>query len=161
MNKNFFELFKLETKFEIDLANLEQKYLQFQNQFHPDKADASEIEKSIQINEAYEALSDDFLRACHLLSLKDINILTDEKAAKVDHETLVKVLELQEKISEISNKDELEELRKKINAEVKFLIAAFVKAYEANEVELAAQFIIKTKYLKKSLKDLKERKKKI
>lgn len=161
MSKNFFDLFELETKFEIDLAKLEQQYLQFQNQFHPDKASTSEIEKSIQINEAYEALSDDFLRACHLLSLKDINILTDEKASKVDHETLVKVLELQEKISEISNKDELEELRKKINAEVKFLVAAFVKAYESNEIELAAQFIIKTKYLKKSLKDLKERKKKI
>jgi DnaJ-domain-containing protein 1 len=32
--KNFFQLFNLEEKFEIDLEELEKKYLQFQNEFH-------------------------------------------------------------------------------------------------------------------------------
>ena len=71
--KNYFELFDLTPKFIIDLNEIEKKYHQFQNQFHPDKADFDSIEHSILINEAYKILSDDFLRASHLLQLKNIN----------------------------------------------------------------------------------------
>ena len=72
--KNFFELFALKLNFEIDEIELEKKYLDFQKQFHPDISSSADIEKSIAINEAYKTLSDDFLRACYLLALKNIDI---------------------------------------------------------------------------------------
>jgi len=156
--KNFFEIFSLPRKFEIDLSELERKYFEFQNQFHPDKSSADDVSKSIEINEGYKILSDDFLRACYLLELNGVDILKNEKAAKVDFATLEEVLELQEKIAEISNKDEIEELRKKISSEIKFLIMSFVKCFEGNDLEVATQFLIKAKYLKKSLSDLKLKK---
>lgn len=163
--QNFFELFSLPTNFAVDLAALEKKYLEFQNQFHPDKyqgeKSSDDISKSIEINAAYKILSDDFLRACYLLSLKGADIQNDEKAVKVDLATLEATLELQEKISEIVDVNEISALLAKINSEIKFLIAAFVKAFESNEIELAAQFLVKAKYLKKSAQDLKIRKQKI
>ena len=158
MQKNHFEKFSLPIKFDVDLAALEKKYFALQNQFHPDKSGVDDIEESITINEAYKILSDDFNRACYLLSLKNIDICNDEKAVKPDFSTLEAMLELQEKIAAISDKNEIEELRKKLNEEIKQLISKAMEYFEALQIELSAQFLVKAKYLKKSLEDLKIRK---
>lgn len=159
--KNFFEIFELPQSFFIDVAQLEKKYLEFQNQFHPDKSSSQDISKSIEINQAYKILSDDFLRACYLLQLNGIDILHDEKAVKVEMATLVEALELQEKISEISDVNEIDEIRKTINSEIKVLIPQAIKTLESADIEGCAQLLIRVKYLKKSLDDLKIRKQKI
>ncbi len=159
--KTFFDLFSLTENFAVDLVALEKKYLEFQQQFHPDKSSSDDISKSIAINEAYKTLSDDFLRACYLLELKGFDILKNEKAAKVDLVTLERVLELQENISEMSNKNEIEELRKKLNSEIKQLVLGSMEKLEASEIEASAQILIKAKYLKKSVEDLKIRKQKL
>ena len=154
---NYFKIFEIEEKFAIDLDNLEKKYLDFQSEFHPDKAGVDEIDKSMQVNESYKNLSDDFLRAAHLLKLKNVDILTDEKAVSVDKETLTKVWELQEVISEITDENEKKEIKTKLNSEIKLLISAGVKCIENNDIELAAQLLVKAKYLKKSVSDLKKK----
>jgi molecular chaperone HscB len=157
--KNYFELFNIFPKFTIDLNEIEQKYHQFQNQFHPDKADFNSIEHSILINEAYKILSDDFLRASHLLQLKNIDIENDENHIKPDISTLQAILDLQEKIFEINNFDEILALKNNLNSQINNLINNFQNAFEANELNEATQFLIKAKYLKKSLIDLKNRQK--
>jgi molecular chaperone HscB len=159
--QNHFEKFQLTEKFQINLTDLEKKYFDLQNQFHPDVSGLEDIEESIAINEAYKILSDDFNRACYLLSLKGIDIKNNEKAVKPDFSTLEEVLELQEKITEISDKNEIETLRKKLNEEIKQLISKAMECFEALQTELSAQFLVKAKYLKKSLEDLKIRKQKI
>ena len=159
--KNFFELFSLPVDFFVDQDALEKKYLEFQNQFHPDISSSSDISLSIEINAAYKILSDDFARACYILKLNGVDIQNDEKAVKVDVATLERVLELQEKIAELADKNEIEELREKLNSEIKFLIAAAVKCFGSSEIQLAAQFLVKAKYLKKSAEDLKIRKRKL
>lgn len=159
--KNHFKTFALEENFTIDLDDLEKKYLQFQRQFHPDKSSSDDISKSIEINEAYNILSDNFLRACHLLQLKNIDILNDEKAVKVDISTLEKVLELQEKIAIMNNKSEIEDLYKNINLQFHNLILQAIECFEDAKINDAAQILIKAKYLKKSLQDLKIRKNKV
>ena len=158
---NFFEIFSLPQKFFIDSSELEKKYLEFQKQFHPDKSSVNEIEKSILINEAYKILSDDFLRACYLLSLKGVDIRNDEKALKVDFVTLESILELQEKIAENSDKNEIKDLHEKLNTDIKLLIATAIKSLEDNHINLSAQSLVKAKYLKKSLEGLKIRKQEI
>lgn len=155
--KNFFSLFSLPQIFEIDLVELEKKYLEFQRQFHPDKSSSDDISQSIEINEAYKILSDDFLRACYILQLQGIDILHDEKAVRVEMATLEEAIELQEKISEIS-KDEIDDLRKELNSKIKLLI---LEAMQNLETQASAQLLVKAKYLKKSLEDLKIRKQKL
>ena len=157
--KNYFELFNLTPKFTIDLNEIEKKYHQFQNQFHPDKADFNSIEHSILINEAYKILSDDFLRASHLLQLKNIDIENDENHIKPDISTLQDILDLQEKIFEINNLNEILVLKNSLNLQIKKLIDDFQNAFEINKFNEASQFLIKAKYLKKSLIDLKNRQK--
>lgn len=159
--KNFFDLFALPQKFALDLEALEKKYLELQSLFHPDKSSSDDISKSIEINEGYKILADDFLRACHLLQLKNVDILNDEKAANVDIATLQEVLDLQEKIFEISGADEIRNLQNQLNLKIRLLLLEFVKHFEAPEIKEATQILIKVKYLKKSLQDLKIRKQKI
>ena len=158
---NYFKIFSLKEEFAIDLSELEKKYLELQNQFHPDKSSIAEIEKSMMVNEGYKVLADDFLRACHILALQGIDIINDEKAANVDIATLQEILELQENIAEIINLEEIAKLQNEINSEIKLLIAEAIKYFPTNDFEILAQFLIKAKYLKKSLQDLKERKRKI
>lgn len=147
--KNFFELFSLPVDFFVDQNELEKKYLEFQNQFHPDRSSSDDISQSIEINAAYKILSDDFARACYILKLNGVDIQNDEKAVKVDVSTLERVFELQEKILELRDKNKIEELRAKLNSEIKFLISAAVKCFVTNEIALAAQFLVKAKYFKK------------
>lgn len=159
--KNYFKIFGFDEIFAIDLEDLEKKYLKFQNEFHPDKSGASDIEKSIEINQGYKILSDDFERACYLLFLKGVDIKNDEKAVRLDFAMLEEVLELQETIAAITDKNEIETLRKKINPEVKLLINDAVALLENSDIKGAGLLLIKAKYLKKSLEDLKIRKIKI
>lgn len=158
---NYFEIFKFEEKFNIDLDLLEQKYLDFQKNFHPDKAGIKEVENSILVNEAYKILSDDFLRLAYILKLNEIDILDDAKAPKVDFDTLSRILELQEAISSCNELSKLDEIKTKLQSEIKLQIKACVKLIDSKDFALAAQILIKAKYLKKSLSDLKEQKKKI
>ncbi len=147
---NYFKIFEIKEEIDIDLDLLEEKYHEFQRNFHPDKAGVEEIEKSMAFNEGFEVLSDEISRIAHLLQIKDININDDEKAPKVDVSVLQEVMELQEKILE--GGADLSEISKKIDE-------ALIESrdfYDKNELEKAAQSLIRVKYLKKALKDLKK-----
>jgi molecular chaperone HscB len=153
--KNFFEIFKIPQKFEIDLEQLEQKYFQFQKQFHPDSASFSDIEKSIEINKAYKILSNSIARASYILQLNKIDIENDSCAPKPDLATLEEILELQEMVAEISA-NQAQNLRKNLQQRIKILLQEVAKKLENKEFEAAAQVLIKTKYFDKTLRDLKE-----
>ena len=159
--KNFFKLYAIEEKFTIDLAELESKYLQFQNQHHPDKSSDKSLKKILDFNEGYQVLNDDFLRASHLLQLKEIDILNDEKAIKPDKSMLMEILELQEHVAQITQKNAIEILQKNLKNTISDLINDFNHYYLHQEYKVAGQFLVKAKYLKKILADLKIKKQKL
>ena len=78
---NFFELFALEKKYQIN--DIDNKYLKLQQIIHPDnfhnKPPAEKdlaLKFSSLVNEAYKILKDERKRAEYLLSLEKIYILT-------------------------------------------------------------------------------------
>ena len=90
---------------------------------------------------------------------KNIDIENDENHIKPDITTLQEILDLQEKIFEIDNLDEILVLKNNLNSQIKKLINDFQNAFAINKFNEATQFLIKAKYLKKSLIDLKNRQK--
>jgi molecular chaperone HscB len=158
---NFFILFDLEEKFAIDSIFLERKYLELQSKFHPDKSDHNNANKSIEINEAFRVLSDDFSRACYLLQLHDVDLINDDKAIKPDKSMLLEILELREHIETIENKNVIDNLSRHLKQTIEDLIADFARAYEDNQIKLSATFLLKAKYLKKAVEDLKIKKQKL
>lgn len=154
--KNYFENFSFNVDFNIDLEELENKYLEFQKQFHPDNS-SSDVEKSISINEAYKVLKNPLQRASHILQLNGIDLENDSKAPKPDIETLEEILELQEKVAEITL-EEKDSLKKYLISEIKSLLEKTAKALENKDFTKAAQILIRAKYFDKTLRDLKIRK---
>jgi molecular chaperone HscB len=155
-NKSYFENFSFNVDFNIDLEELENKYLEFQKQFHPDNS-SSDVEKSISINEAYKVLKNPLQRASHILQLNGIDLENDSKAPKPDIETLEEILELQEKVAEITL-EEKDSLKKYLISEIKSLLEKTAKALENKDFTKAAQILIRAKYFDKTLRDLKIRK---
>lgn len=155
--KNYFEVFSLPITTNIDLEELEQQYLQFQKEVHPDKISTSDIEKSIAVNEAYEVLKNHLRRFSHILQLNGIDLENDSNAPKVDNQTLMEVLEIRENLAE-SDLEEIENLKKNLNKKVKFLLESSKQKIEDQAFEDAAQILIKAKYFNKTLQDLKKRK---
>ncbi len=159
--KNFFKLFNIDEKFLIDSNLLEEKYLQLQLEFHPDQSDAQDSILSIEINEAYKVLNDDFLRACHLLQLNNIDLINDDFALKPDKSMLEEILELQESITSIENKTVIDNLLRHLKQTINDLIIDFNRAYEDNQIKLSANYILKAKYLKKAIDDLRIKRQKL
>lgn len=153
--RNFFTLFSLPTKFSLDLDSLEQKYFAFQKQFHPDSAGVTEIENSMDINEAYEVLKNPLRRAAHILQLNNIDVEKDGGALKPDITTLEKVLEIQESIPYLSA-EEISNLKKYLHGEIKSLLEDIAHKLDNQDFSTAAQLLIKTKYFDKILHDLRK-----
>lgn len=159
--KNYFAIFNLPTDFIIDKNLLEQKFLQLQQQFHPDQNNVEAIDFSIILNNAYATLNDDFLRAQYLLLLKNIDIDDDENIIKPEQSTLEYILQLQEDIACCYDLSKLNILYQDIHHQITDLLENFSKYYFNNDLNFATQLLIKAKYLTKSLNDIKNRKNKI
>ena len=76
MTQNYFELFNLPEKFQIDSVKLQENYRSIQKEIHPDRfATSTENEKvqsmikSTQVNDAYQTLKSPTKRAKYILSL--------------------------------------------------------------------------------------------
>ena len=107
LSSNYFELFSLQEKFDIDEVQLTQRFRELQRLTHPDRfASASDAEKrwSVQaaahINSAEQTLSKPLARAVYLLQLKgiDLDVETDTRMAP---EFLMMQMELRESIESL------------------------------------------------------------
>lgn len=156
---NHFQIFDIKEKFDINLSDLEDKYLKLQQQFHPDTAkDPIDAEiNSILINKAYKILKNPISRGIHLLELKGININSEECIVKPTHENLMFIMNLREEISENKNDEKkIEEIRKEIKKLIEEEMLQASNFLSLDQYQEAAQKLIKIKYLDKIILDLKE-----
>ncbi len=161
---NHFAKFNLAIKFDLDLDDLENKYLNFQLKFHPDKLISDpdledKIQNSIAINEAYNILQNPISRAEYILKLNGIIIngetkhsssKQDLKLVKPDQKTLEKILLLQEQIEEIKSQSQILQLKSDLEAAIKIILDKISKLFNNQEFESAAGALIEGKYLEKS-----------
>ena len=156
---NHFQKFHLATEFQINLSELETNYLLLQQKFHPDTAiDQTEAEiNSILINQAYQILKNPTTRAICLLQLQGIDIDDDHCIIKPSQENLVLVMELREEILDNKNNPIAIGL---IKQKIKKLIADEMPQVSnlliQKQYQIAAQKLIKIKYLDKIIIDLKK-----
>ena len=104
MTQNYFELFNLPEKFQLDLEMLQKNYRSIQKEIHPDRfATSSENEKvqsmikSTQINDAYQTLKSPIKRAKYILSLhksvEKITLPPDFLMQQMEWEELLEAIE--------------------------------------------------------------------
>ena len=122
MTQNYFELFNLPEKFQIDLEMLQENYRAIQKEIHPDRfATSSENEKvqsmikSTQANDAFPTLKSPIQRAKYILSLhKSVEKIT------LPPDFLMQQMEWEEHFETIEkNSSELTEFKSTINKKYK------------------------------------------
>lgn len=107
--QSYFDLFGLNVGCDIDSAQLREKFMEMQRQFHPDRyASASDavrrraVQITAHVNGAQQTLSDPLKRAEYCLQLQGIS--TDaETDAKMDTMFLMQQMELRESLEEVAS----------------------------------------------------------
>ncbi|WP_435234647.1 co-chaperone HscB [Psychromonas sp. PT13] len=108
---NYFELFSIPVMFSVDQTNLSSTYRELQQQFHPDNfvmhSDAERLvamQKSTEINDAYQTLKNSCLRAEYLLALSGYDIALQNTLQDTDF--LIQQMQWREKLENFTEDDE-------------------------------------------------------
>ena len=111
---NYFQLFAIEQSFDVDLNLLSQTYQNLQKAVHPDKfAHASSqeqllaVQKSAEINDAYQTLKQPLKRAKYILTLRGVD-LPNEQHTFGDTGFLMRQMELREMLAEVKFADDID-----------------------------------------------------
>ena len=95
---NYFDIFEINMQFELDEKILQDKYIQLQKKYHPDRAKNEEeknkfIVMSADINQAYATLKNPYKRAAYILKLQNVDIEKEGRDAyKLPPELLSSIL---------------------------------------------------------------------
>ncbi|NXL82852.1 HSC20 protein, partial [Leptocoma aspasia] len=105
-----------ERSFRIDAQRLQRRFRSLQRAVHPDrfgqrppKEQHYSEQHSSLINKAYQTLLNPLSRGLYLLELRGVE-LTQETDSDADSAFLMEIVEINEKLAEPKNKDNLEEI---------------------------------------------------
>ncbi|CAL4044050.1 Co-chaperone protein HscB [Buchnera aphidicola (Anoecia corni)] len=121
---NYFVLFNLPEKFEINLKNLTRHFYKLQKQFHPDlsmnnskNTKKNFLNKSMCINVGYKILRNPIQRSEHLLSINGITTLSSKYKKKYNNFLKIQfsLYEQLDKILKKKNKQKIHDFYVKIN----------------------------------------------
>ncbi|MBD2858278.1 Fe-S protein assembly co-chaperone HscB [Spongiibacter sp. KMU-158] len=157
--ENFFQLLGLPQQFELDQAKLSQSYRQLQQSVHPDRFAAEgerqrllAVQKSSQINEAFEVLRSPTQRAAYLLKLAGVD--SDLSSATFrDTDFLMQQMMLREELSELSSASDpeaaLDKFYRELDTAASNQQAAFAGHYQAGDYMAARDVLAKMHFLDK------------
>lgn len=146
MSKNIFHLLGLEPSYNLDLHDLEERYLRLQGAIHPDRfIHKTDMEKSMalkqsaDLNQAYQALKCPLKRAAALLQAKDVAIPGQHGQTIHNPALLMEVMEWQDTLMEAQSTQEIEPLIKSLNERLAKLTSAFDGASAADLPQLYSE----------------------
>ena len=150
MTQNFFETFNLPVLFNIDIDMLNHQYRTLQKTIHPDRfvnaTDAEKkqsLQKSTQINDAYQVLKDPIKRASHIISLHQVL-----KENTLPPDFLMQQMEWEEEFETINDLEQIQLFSDKIEEEKKILMELLaMNLDEQKDWESATNIISKLKFI--------------
>jgi len=150
-------LFSLPAVFSVDQTRLSQTYRDLQKKFHPDKFamqdDRSRLQamqKSTEINDAFQTLKDSCLRAQYLLKLNGLDIELEQRTLQ-DTDFLMQQMEWREKVADFTEDDEdqIEDFNKEISHLVTDIEKEIEIALATKKLEETANLVRKLKFMLK------------
>ena len=150
----YFELFEITPSVDLDLDALKVKFLALQQQYHPDhhQNDVEAVEKSTQINQAYDTLKNIDSRAAYLLKMHKQDFGLEQSIH--DFEFLQDALEIREQLDEATTAEQLQALRQEINQWIDGLIREFKLDYNEQDWSEARDTVRKMRFFRNVLLDI-------
>ncbi len=159
-HENEFKIFGVEEKFDLNLEELEEKYLKLQRLFHPDKYSTfseQEIKLSTShsslINDAYQKLCDNNARADLLLKVKGYSVLVENRSFN-DTDILEQIMDIQNECLEATNLESKKKVLKNLNSVILVSLHDLKSSFAEKKYEEANKINIKLSYLEKMKKTL-------
>jgi len=154
LTSSHFELFGLPAVFSLDQEMLEKAYRDIQSQVHPDRfAHAGDAERraslqwTTRVNEAYRILKSPVQRGKHLLELHGVDVAFETNTA-MPPEFLMQQMELREKLEEAKDAGGLDDLRKSLLSDRRYLEAQVAQAIDSDkDYKGAADLVRKLQFL--------------
>jgi molecular chaperone HscB len=150
-----------EPRFDIDMAELDKRYLGFQRNLHPDRfARKGPRERAIaenqamSLNEAYETLKDAVKRAQALLARAGIASPVGESRTIEDRELLMEAMEAREALAEAADLDAVKRLAEQAQREDAACIKALTAAFTERDWSEAIRHTTRLKYWRKFAEEL-------
>ncbi|KJH47224.1 Fe-S protein assembly co-chaperone HscB [Dictyocaulus viviparus] len=143
--QNLFEYIGLPVSFDIKESLLKKRFRELQSELHPDKfQNASQHEQEIsdehsrKLNESYKTLSNPFLRAKYLFK-----ILGGDEADCQDlsKESLLEMMELNERIEIMKSKEELSMEKTNVQKEIDILLIQLEKHFAKKNIRDKLRFV--------------------
>ncbi|MDG1436242.1 MAG: Fe-S protein assembly co-chaperone HscB [Rickettsiaceae bacterium] len=156
---NHFELLDLEQKYDIDLRLLQKQYLAKQALYHPDRVDNDELKSknldiSMQLNEAYKILKDDYARAEYLLSLSGQKFDDQQLKEVLSRKALEALMESHEELDSMDKLSELQDLKVLKLKEKSDLVEELKECFVQKNMTKALEITIYLKYLTNLVKNI-------
>jgi len=155
LTANHFELFNLPASFDIDKNELANRYRELQRAVHPDKyANASDrerrlaLQKTAQINEAFQTLKNALARGQYLLQLQDIDV-NDANDTTMDNLFLMEQMELREEMAEISHFEALNDFLNRMEQKMQNLDKTLSQQFANNDFVAAKDSVRKYQFFRK------------
>ncbi|VVB13446.1 unnamed protein product [Arabis nemorensis] len=156
---DYFQIFGLEKKYEIDDGILEGKYKDWQKKLHPDlvhnkskKERDYAAEQSAKVTEACRTLTKRLSRAMYIMKLNGINV--NEEDTITDPALLMEIMELREAIAEANDSNELNQIRSQVQEKLKQWSDSFVKAFESQRFDEAVKCIQRMTYYERACEEI-------
>ena len=155
-SQNFFELFQLPPHFEVDEAELTERFQRLQRRIHPDRfvgqgaqAERLATQWATHINEAFATLSDRLRRAIYLLSMQAIDL---EENPSLSGEFLMEQITLRESLDAAEKSGDpqvMEDFIAEIEGDSEQVAKAFGELFESKAYDEALQRVYQLQFLKK------------
>ncbi|TKY53189.1 Iron-sulfur cluster co-chaperone protein HscB [Spatholobus suberectus] len=148
---DYFDIFRVERKYDIEGENLEGKYKEWQKKLHPDLVHSkSQKERDFaagqcaRVIDAYRTLSKPLSRGIYLLKLYGVEV--NEEQTISDPELLAEILEIREAVDEATNSEDLNRILSEMQEKMQNWSNAFGHAFQSQNFEEAKMAIRRMTY---------------
>ncbi|KAE8125253.1 hypothetical protein FH972_020084 [Carpinus fangiana] len=148
---DYFQIFGLEKKYDIEVENLDGKYKDWQKKLHPDLVHSKSeeereyaAEQSARVIDAYHTLSKPLSRAVYILRLQGVDV--DEEETLSDLELLSEILEIREAVEEAADSQALNQIKSQMQERLNHWSNSFANAFKCRKFEEALDSIRRMTY---------------
>ncbi|WOG98244.1 hypothetical protein DCAR_0417585 [Daucus carota subsp. sativus] len=151
---DYFQIFSLEKRFDIDDENLERKYKDWQKKLHPDLVHSKSkeereyaAEQSARVIDAYRTLTDALARAMYIMRLAGVEV--DEEQTVSESELLCEIMEIREAVEEAADPQALNEIKAQMQQKLRVWGESFANAFQNKNYVEAQKSIQRMTYYKR------------